>query len=143
VNKEVIVKRSLIVLAVGALLVCPAAFGSEDRAPDRDSESGSTPAEAATASGEVPSAAEERATDSVQTYPPALSPLNRSSRDLEVVVQPDGSNIVDLKGRFQHATVVRILEDGSFSITCIDSHEHETKLLEEGAPESAASPQEK
>jgi hypothetical protein len=143
VNKEVIVKRFLIVLAVGALLICPAAFGSEDRAPDRDSESVSPPAEAAEASGEVPSAAEERATDAGPAYPPALSPLNRFSRDLEIVVQPDGSKIVDLEGRFHHATVVRILADGSFAITCVDSHEHETKLLEEGASEAAALPQEK
>jgi hypothetical protein len=142
-TEEVIVKRFLIVLAVGAVLTCPAAFGSEDRAPDRDSKSGSTPAKEAAASGEVPSAAEERTTDAGPTYPPALSPLNRSSRDLEVVIQPDGSKIVDLQRRFQHATVVRILEDGSFAITCVDSHEHVTKRLEEDASASAASPPEK
>lgn len=134
-------KRFLIVLAVGALLIGPAAFGSEP--PERDTETGSTPPEAATASSEIPPAAAERPTKTGRAYPAALSPLNRFSRDLEIVVQPDGSKIVDLEGRFHHATVVRILADGSFSITCVDSHEHETKLLEEGVSESAALPQEK
>jgi hypothetical protein len=137
----VTVKGLLIVLATAALLISLPALASDDRDPDRDAAGASAPEETAAASSEDVAMIEERA--AARTYPPALSPLNRSSEGLEIVVQPDGSRIADLEGRFQHATVVRILEDGSFSITCVDSHEHETKLLEEGAPESAASPQEK
>jgi hypothetical protein len=135
----VIVRRSLIVFATAALLISMPALASDDRAPDRDAEGHSVPEEAVTASSEDASVIETRAAG--HPYPPALSPLNRSSEDLEVVVQQDGSKIVDLEGRFQHATVVRILEDGSFSITCVGSHDHETKLLEEGPSESQASPQ--
>jgi hypothetical protein len=49
--------------------------------------------------------------------------LNRSSEGLEVVRMPDGSLMMDLKGRFQNFSVVHRSEDGSLRMDCDTNEE--------------------
>ena len=47
--------------------------------------------------------------------------VNKSSDGLESVVHEDGSESVDLKGRFQSVAVAKIDEDGNLVTACFDS----------------------
>lgn len=67
----------------------------------------------------------------------ALSPMNRSVEGLEATAAAHGATKVDLEGRFQHALVLRIAPDGTRSIECIDSAEHEAELLNIESPASS------
>jgi hypothetical protein len=60
--------------------------------------------------------------------------LDRSGEGLTVVHRPDGSKIVDLQGRFQEYTVVRIGPDGKKSQVCVQGPDVEAALT--GSPES-------
>jgi len=53
-----------------------------------------------------------------------LSPrLSRSLEGLHVQTHPDGRRSVDFEGRFQHAAVGRLDEDGVVRSVCVDSAE--------------------
>ena len=47
--------------------------------------------------------------------------LNKSTEGLAKVSHEDGSESMDLEGRFQNVTVARINEDGTMSTSCVDS----------------------
>lgn len=47
--------------------------------------------------------------------------VNKSSDGLEEVHNADGSDTVDLEGRFQHVTVAREDEDGNLVQSCVDT----------------------
>lgn len=75
-----------------------------------------------------------------ETAPPAkgraLSPQNRSVEGLQASVTTSGATKVDLEGRFQHALVLKIAPDGTRSVQCIDSAEHEAEMLKSTAQAS-------
>ena len=49
--------------------------------------------------------------------------FNKSTDDLEVVREADGSLSMDLQGRFQNVTVARTNADGSVTQSCVDNPE--------------------
>ena len=51
--------------------------------------------------------------------PPELSTRND---DLVAVTLPDGTQMVDLKGRFEMRTSIVRMPDGSFKTVCADAH---------------------
>ena len=60
-------------------------------------------------------------TDPIPAIPAALDPaLDRSTRGLEVLTLPDGSQRVDLRGRFRSYSVATIGADGRLSTACAD-----------------------
>lgn len=54
--------------------------------------------------------------------------LSRSMEGLTVIHRPDGSKMIDLKGRFQEYTVVRIAPDGRKEQTCVQGPDVEAAL---------------
>ena len=68
---------------------------------------------------------------------------NRRSDDLEPVTQPDGSVIVDLDGRFLHALVAHVAEDGSIHFACTDSHQVVEQALNADVEEATPAGEEK
>jgi len=62
--------------------------------------------------------------------------LRRDDEGLEEVFHPDGSVSVDLKGRFQSASVARIGEDGKLVI-CTEDADHSEAILQGTDPTSA------
>jgi hypothetical protein len=62
--------------------------------------------------------------------------LRRDTEGLEVVRHADGSESIDLQGRFQSISVVRIDENGK-AVVCTDNVEGVKKTLSETAPVSA------
>ncbi|MBN1652609.1 MAG: hypothetical protein JXA30_02415 [Deltaproteobacteria bacterium] len=49
--------------------------------------------------------------------------LSRSTSDLPVRYLPEGQALIDLKGRFSHVLLTRIMPDGSLRSTCVDTIE--------------------
>lgn len=47
--------------------------------------------------------------------------INKDSKDLVPVTEPDGSISIDLQGRFQHVTVAKVNENDSVSQSCVDN----------------------
>lgn len=68
----------------------------------------------------------------------AAPALSRSMEGLQVVHRPDGSKMVDLKGRFQEYSIVRIAPDGRKEQLCVQGSDVEAAL--QGKP--SASPAE-
>lgn len=69
----------------------------------------------------------------IERSAPLASPaLDRSGEGLTVVHRPDGSKMVDLQGRFQEYTVVRIGPDGKKTQVCVQGPEVEAALA--GSP---------
>jgi len=54
--------------------------------------------------------------------------LSRSMEGLQVIHRPDGSRMVDLRGRFQEYAVIRITPDGRKEQTCVQGPEVEAAL---------------
>ncbi len=50
--------------------------------------------------------------------------LNQSTEGLEIVRMPDGSEIVNLEGRFQHALEIHIADGGALVVRCAVHGEH-------------------
>jgi hypothetical protein len=59
---------------------------------------------------------------------PLANALNRSTEGLRVFELENGGRGMHLEGRFQHALVARVKEDGSLEIVCIN-HPHEAEAL--------------
>jgi hypothetical protein len=57
--------------------------------------------------------------------------LTRSSAGLVVEDAPGGRRVVELEGRFGHATVVRQRPDGRFESACFDDQEKAVRFLTE------------
>ncbi len=55
--------------------------------------------------------------------------FDQSTEDLEEVELPNGTIMIDLRGRFQHATIVNRNPDGSRTHTCTQSLEAATKAM--------------
>ena len=68
--------------------------------------------------------------------PATREALRRDDEGLEQVFHPDGSVSVDLKGRFQSASVARIGEDGKLVI-CTEHADDVEAVLQGAAPTSA------
>lgn len=77
----------------------------------------------------------------IERSAPLASPaLDRSGEGLTVVHRPDGSKMVDLQGRFQEYTVVRIGPDGRKSQVCVQGPEVEAALAGSPAAETEVAP---
>lgn len=63
--------------------------------------------------------------------------LDRSSDGLTVVTRPDGSQHVNLQGRFQEYTVVRLTPDGRKVEDCVDGPDVDAALHSDAAPAPA------
>lgn len=75
----------------------------------------------------------------IERSAPLASPaLDRSGEGLTVVHRPNGSKMVDLQGRFQEYTVVRIGPDGKKSQVCVQGPDVEAALAGEPVAESEA-----
>jgi hypothetical protein len=59
---------------------------------------------------------------------PLANALNRSIEGLRPFELKNGGRGIHLEGRFQHALVARVKEDGSLEIVCIN-HPHEAEAL--------------
>jgi len=69
--------------------------------------------------------------------------LSRSTEGLTVVTRPDGSETVDLRGRFQTAFLARVNPDGTFEGACVSSAEEAASFLGAGAKAPSDAPAEK
>ena len=84
----------------------------------------------------LPSKADRAALERAANLSPAL---DRSEAGLVVVHKPDGSRMIDLKGRFQNYMVVRLTPDGRKTESCVEGPEVEKAL--EGAATPSADPE--
>jgi hypothetical protein len=56
-------------------------------------------------------------------------PMNWSDEGLEVVIRPDGSKSIDVKGRFMESTIVRMGADGKLHYDCVQGPAEAKKLI--------------
>ena len=76
--------------------------------------------------GEVVSAQSEKKIEALSA--PLANALNRSIEGLQAFELTNGGRGVHLEGRYQHALVLRVTEDGSLEIVCVN-HSHEVEAL--------------
>lgn len=70
----------------------------------------------------------------LQRQPLAGPALDRSDAGLTVIHRPDGSKMMDLQGRFQEYTVVRIAPDGKRVESCVQGPQVEAALRAPAKP---------
>lgn len=56
--------------------------------------------------------------------------MSRSMEGLQVIHRPDGSRMIDLRGRFQEYTVIRVTPDGRKEQVCVQGPDVEAALRE-------------
>lgn len=76
--------------------------------------------------GEVVSLLSEKKIEALSA--PLANALHRSIEGLQVFELTNGGRGMHLEGRFQHALVARVKEDGSLEIVCVN-HSHEAEAL--------------